>query len=189
MRDADHRRLGHAGAARWRAFSRSIELIHSPPDLITSLERSVMHHRSRRSRSWQTSPVWNQPSGSRTGSCRRPSCRRLHDPRTAHHHVARDALPSLRQVVTGYRRRSSSRTPNTGRPLVLAVMAKRSASPARPRSPLGLKRVTRCRAGSSRSCPSPGRLRRRSSFTEALDHGERARPSRRSGCLLDVTAA
>ena len=43
------------------AFSRSIELIHSPPDLITSLERSVITTEPSVS-ILQTSPVWNQSS-------------------------------------------------------------------------------------------------------------------------------
>ena len=43
------------------AFSRSIELIHSPPDLITSLERSVMTTEPSVS-ILQTSPVMNQSS-------------------------------------------------------------------------------------------------------------------------------
>ena len=43
------------------AFSRSMELIHSPPDLITSLVRSVMRMKPCSSRV-ATSPVGNQPS-------------------------------------------------------------------------------------------------------------------------------
>ena len=51
------------------AFSRSIELIHSPPDLITSLERSVICSMPS---GWRTatSPVSNQPS---VVDARRPS--------------------------------------------------------------------------------------------------------------------
>ena len=43
------------------AFSRSIELIHSPPDLITSFERSVITTEPSVS-ILQTSPVMNQSS-------------------------------------------------------------------------------------------------------------------------------
>jgi hypothetical protein len=44
-------------------FSRSIELIHSPPDLITSLLRSVICMKPSASMV-ATSPVGNQPSTS-----------------------------------------------------------------------------------------------------------------------------
>ena len=41
-------------------FSTSMELIHSPPDLITSLLRSVICMKASGSMV-ATSPVWNQP--------------------------------------------------------------------------------------------------------------------------------
>ena len=44
-----------------RAFSRSTELIHSPPDLIRSLVRSVMRTKPMAS-TLATSPVRSQPS-------------------------------------------------------------------------------------------------------------------------------
>ena len=44
-------------------FSMSMELIHSPPDLITSLLRSVMRMKPLASRV-AMSPVLNQPSAS-----------------------------------------------------------------------------------------------------------------------------
>ena len=51
-------------------FSMSIELIHSPPDLITSLLRSVMCRKLSRSMV-ATSPVGNQPSTSGESSLRK----------------------------------------------------------------------------------------------------------------------
>src|SRR5271157_2283066 len=51
-------------------FSSAIELIHSPPDLITSLERSTISAQPSGSMV-QTSPVRNQPSGSAAPSAPR----------------------------------------------------------------------------------------------------------------------
>jgi hypothetical protein len=60
MGNADHRRLGHGGMA-YRGFSTVALLIHLPPNLITSLERSTISTvPSGNSRA--TSPIYSQPS-------------------------------------------------------------------------------------------------------------------------------
>ena len=73
-------------------FSSAIELIHSPPDLMTSLERSTISAQPSGS-IVQTSPVRNQPSASAAPSAPRFRYSRAH-PVAAHQEVAeRLAVP------------------------------------------------------------------------------------------------
>jgi len=59
-----------SATAEWpiSAFSRSTEEIHSPPDLITSFERSLIAMKPRSSIETM-SPVQNQPSSVQRSAC------------------------------------------------------------------------------------------------------------------------
>ena len=100
-------------------FSRSIELIHSPPDLITSLLRSVICMKPSASIA-ATSPVGNQPP--LTDGRPRPLeiARMIQGP--AHQQVARHGPWRPRAALRRRRRRSSCRR-RTSRALLLGCGA------------------------------------------------------------------
>ncbi len=72
----------HSSTAGWAitTFSRSIELTHSPPDLMTSFVRSVMRTKPRLS-SVPMSPVRSQPSWNFSGVSSRWYAPVIHGPR------------------------------------------------------------------------------------------------------------
>ncbi len=153
------------------AFSRSIELIHSPPDLITSLERSVICMKPSASMV-ATSPVGNQSSpfsSARSGSPPSPLKYSERDPGAAHQQVAeRLAVPRqfLARVVHDLHVHAEDRA-------ALLVLDRRTAASLASARWLDLKRADRAERAHLGHAPGVQHLHA-VVFLEGSDHRRRA---------------
>ena len=163
-------------------------LIHSPPDLMTSLERSVIVHPAHRDPGSRRPRCRNQPSlivqdlaACRPGGNRPEAIER--GPRTLQ--VAELATPSRGNSLPSTSSTIFMSTPQIVWPWVtLMVLLLVFGRHGRASRPLSVARW--CRPGSSRSCPrrdrSPGR---HSSFSNASIIERRRRPRPRSTIAFD----